>query len=351
MVTRPLRPPGRSRHERRTSPKGPRTVPTRSDQRTKTHIKEAATFLREHGKTKHAETVEGLLTPSGAAALNRLAAETATTYFPIFVTRVEEAHFRATADHANTTLSEVAEDILRRLVDGSYRPAAGVKLPYNSGAKEDGTSLNLKVPADLKEEVTRLVKDPGFVAELGWKPRGASVLLRTGLHNRFPLIPEADLPALVAAYQDGTSLTAVAARFGVAEDVASLALEFQGIPVREKDAWRAERGNTARTLSKAESAEIARRYMGPEGEEGESPYALADEYGVHFNTIYAALEREGIERRPVTVLTDEQREEIVRRARADASLTNKALAAEYGVHVNTINRVLSKAGVSRRSKS
>ena len=349
------RPAGRPhRSERRSPPRGPRTVPlSRQDQRTSDNLTSAAARLREQGKeaAEEAATVASMLTPVGAAFITRYYAQRTPTQFAIRMLESERAHIEAAAKENGDTISTLADQAMYELLHGIYMPTeyATVALPWKSMIKGDFKNLNLKVDGRLKTGVDLLMKDDAFIEDLGWAPGTAGTLIRLWLNERFPMADRLDIAQAIEAYTSGTPLTDLAEQAGVDEAAIARMLTRSGIPLREKDA-QLPPGSTRRLLTPAETEEIVRRYR-----EGEGTYVLARAFGVAPNTVIRTIDRTGTERTSGrrttsrTRLTQKQEQQIVRRYR-DEQVSMRVLAQEFGVGEPTITRLLDAAGVPRRGR-
>lgn len=252
MAHAPTRPPGRNtRSERRKPPRGPRTVPlSPRDQRAKKHFETAAKVLREQGKEEEAATVASMLTPVGAALIQRLhLADRTPVTLHLFMPVAERDHYHQSAKDSGDLLSTLAEQALYEIAEGIFRPARYTRPSPRTGPATDEATLSLKVDKRLKDKVAALLKNDAFLTQLGWKPTSAALLVRLWLQERYPMDPD-QAPA-------GSS------RF-----------------------------------TPEQVSEIVRRYKGSASEEPVGTNVLAREYGVHPTTIIRVLDREGVERRP-----------------------------------------------------
>jgi hypothetical protein len=161
---------------------------SRNDQRTKKHLETAANALRKEGKEAEADTVASMLTPAGVAFIQRVHnADRVPANLPLFMPEAERAHYHQSAEKAGDLLSILAEQALYEVAEGLFRPARYTKAPRREGPATDETTLNLKVDKRLKDRVAGLLKDDRFIAELGWKPTSAALLVRLWLQERYPL--------------------------------------------------------------------------------------------------------------------------------------------------------------------
>lgn len=291
MARNPTRPPGRT--SRTAPPRGPRPVPlSPKDQRTMDTIKSAAAHLGQQGQEEEASTVASLLTPAGAAFITRLYAERETSPMGIHMPGPEKEHFMRAAKGTGDNLSALADQALYEIIEGTFRPSGDEPLstPYGtSGTTEKRGNLNLTVDKRLKVRTDALLDDAAFIAELGWKPRAASTLVRRFLHEQFPMFEGLNVAEAVEAYAAGSTVADLADRYQTDQDIIALMLERNGLALREKDKAR----TSSRSLSAAEKKDIIRRYT----ENDEGTYTLAAEFGVSSRTVSRALDDAGIARR------------------------------------------------------
>ena len=75
-------------------------------------------------------------------------------------------------------------------------------------------------------------------------------------------------------------------------------------------------------------------------ENGIGVVELAEDYGVHRDTVNCHLRRSGVELRPSRVLTDRQTKEVLRRHAAGESMAS--LGRRFGVDPQTVANVLRR---------
>ncbi|MFE1767293.1 hypothetical protein ACFW81_24125 [Streptomyces angustmyceticus] len=256
-------------------------------------IKSAANRLGQQGEEEEAAAVASILTPAGAALIHRIYAERQTVSMPIYMPLTEKEHFVQAAKGTGDVLSNLGDQALHELLQDDFRPGPDDSLAtrYGTGGTTDKRgNLNLTVDNRLKARADALIKDQAFIAELGWKPRAASALVRRFLHEMFPMFEGLDVGQAVEAYAGGATVTELADRYQAEADVIALMLERNGVALREKN----EARTGGRSLSAAEKKDIIRRY---DGGEGEGTYVLAAAFGVSYRTVIRALDDAGIERR------------------------------------------------------
>lgn len=273
MAQTPTRPPNRPRNERRTPPKGPRTVPlSRKDQRTKDNLQAAAERLRAVGNPKYAAVVEGILTPSGAAFIQRLHSERIPTAMTVYMPEAERDHIRKAAEEAGeNNLSALADEALHQFIHGQFRPGPYARATARTTSTNDERTLSLTVDRRLKDQAASLIKDPQFIKGLGWKPRGTALLVRMFLQQQFPMFGDVDPAEVYRAHEAGASAEEIAERFGLDQGAVELLIEPR------------------LGLSPVEEEEIIRRY--DRDPEANGPYALAREFSVHPRTVMRLLDR------------------------------------------------------------
>jgi DNA-binding NarL/FixJ family response regulator len=94
-------------------------------------------------------------------------------------------------------------------------------------------------------------------------------------------------------------------------------------------------------VTTARHEELVRRY-----DAGETVKALAAEFGMHHQTVRAAVAESGVPVRTRERLTAEQISEITRLY--EAGRTTTEIGARYGVYASTIQRQLKRVGVPLR---
>lgn len=262
------------------------------DRHTRDNLTTAAAALKEIGLDEEAQSVASMLTPAGAAFITRTYAERDPVPMPIYMPIPEKDHFMQSAAETGDNLSALGDQALYELVEGTFRPKDGESLatPYGTGGTtEKRGNLNLTIDKRLRTRAELLLKTPEFAAELGWKPRSVSALVRRYLHEVFPMFEGLDVAEAIEAYTSGESVADLADRYQADKDVIALMLERNGLVLREKSG-----SNTpVRVLSPAEKKEIIRRY--DDNEEG--TYRLAKEFGVYPRAVMRLLDKAGIERR------------------------------------------------------
>lgn len=291
MARDPKRPPGRT--GRTAPPRGPRTVPlSPKDRRTMDTIKSAAARLGQQGEEEEATAVASMLTPAGAALIQRIYAERETVSMLIYMPLTEKTHFVQAAKGTGDVLSNIGDQALHALIEGDFRPKSDDSLatPYGTGGTtEKRGNLNLTVDNRLKARADALLKTEAFIDELGWKPRAVSTLVRRYLHEQFPMFEGLNVPEAVEAYAAGASVADLAGRYQADADVIALMLERNGLALREKNETR----TSGRSLSAKEKKEVIRRYT----EDDEGTYVLAAAFGVSYRTVIRLLDDAGVERR------------------------------------------------------
>lgn len=262
------------------------------DRHTRENLKTAVTALKEVGLDEEAQSVASMLTPAGAAFITRTYAERDPVAMPIYMPLTEKDHFMRSAKETGDNLSALGDQALYELVEGTFRPESDEALatPYGTGGtSERRGNLNLTIDKRLRTRAEQLLKVPAFAAELGWKPRSVSALVRRFLHEQFPMFEGLDVANAVESYEAGASVAQLARAYKVDKDVIALMLERNGLALREKDKKR----TSGRSLSAKEQQEVIRRYT--ENEEG--TYVLAAAFGVSYRTVIRLLDDKGIERR------------------------------------------------------
>ncbi|MER6844879.1 hypothetical protein [Streptomyces platensis] len=261
------------------------------DRRTMDTIKSAAARLEQQGEAEEAAAVASMLTPAGAALIQRIYAERQTVNMPIYMPLTEKEHFAQAARSTGDVLSNIGDQALHALVEGDFRPGSDESLatPYGTGGTtEKRGNLNLTVDNRLKARADALLKTKAFIDELGWKPRAVSTLVRRYLHEQFPMFEGLNVAEAVEAYDGGSSVADLADRYKADADVIALMLERNGLALREKN----EARTSGRSLSATEKKEVIRRYA-----EGEGTYVLAAAFGVSYRTVIRLLDDAGVERR------------------------------------------------------
>ena len=97
-----------------------------------------------------------------------------------------------------------------------------------------------------------------------------------------------------------------------------------------------------RRLDQPEADSLVKAYLA-----GESVYDLSDQYGVHRNTVSRILERHGVDRR-YRILREERLRNAIRRYRQGASL--KTIGRELGVSLDTVRKALIRSGEELRPR-
>ncbi|SDR62076.1 MULTISPECIES: hypothetical protein [unclassified Streptomyces] len=243
----------------------------RNDQRTKANIQAAADALRAAGEPEYADTVDGLLTPSGAAFIKRLYAERVPTPMNVYMPEVERDHVRKAAEEAGDNVSALGDQGLYEFIHGKFRPGPYARAAARVTSAGDERTLSLTVDKRLKDEATNLIKNPDFVRELGWKPRGAAMVVRLFLQQQYPMFGDVDPAEVYKAHEAGASVEEITERFGLNQGAVELLVEpRQG-------------------LSPVDEAEIVRRYDADP--QAIVPWALSQEFGVHYVTVTRLLNR------------------------------------------------------------
>ncbi|MFH9425990.1 helix-turn-helix domain-containing protein [Streptomyces sp. NPDC017529] len=304
---------------------------SRKDQQIKDHLAAASTRLRDIGEPDLAGAVSFVLSPDGLPWLRRVRADdgpTERTHLIPTMPSAERDHLHAAAKEAGDDLSRLATQGLREFVSGAFRPAPLPTSPWGSASNATSVNLNLSVDADAKAAAAEYAQQEGVAERLGWKPprrlRPANVARAYLLHT-FPMFEGWPLAEMAEHYRTTESAAAVASRFGYPEDLVLLALEREGLRVYELEVTEGGRG-----LSEEERAEIVRRAAA-----GESVRALAADYGVAIMAVHRVVADAKPKPRRKT-LSAQQRAEIAARYAAGASADS--LAERFGVHVNTIYR-------------
>jgi len=254
-------------------------------------IKSAAARLEQQGEAEEATAVASMLTPAGAALIQRIYAERETVNMPIYMPLTEKEHFVQAAKSTGDVLSNIGDQALHALVEGDFRPKGDDSLttPYGTGGTtEKRGNLNLTVDNRLKARADALLKTKAFIDELGWKPRAVSTLVRRYLHEQFPMFEGLNVAEAVEAYEGGVSVADLAAGYEADADVIALMLERNGLALREKN----EARTAGRSLAAKEKKEVIRRYT-----EGEGTYVLAAAFGVSYRTVIRLLDDADVERR------------------------------------------------------
>lgn len=147
-------------------PKGPRPMATKSE-KLLTDIRAAAQKLRETDAPDLADTIDGLLGPSGWQDLRR-ALSPARPNEPIFIDAEALAAYQEAAAAAGTNLSVVVTAGLRAFIDGNFSPAT---YPRRSKSSGPSRNLNFRLSAELREEFKQAAaarKDElGYVTTIG----------------------------------------------------------------------------------------------------------------------------------------------------------------------------------------
>ncbi|MEW9521828.1 hypothetical protein [Streptomyces tubercidicus] len=243
----------------------------RNDQRTKANIQAAADALRAAGEPEYADTVDGLLTPIGAAFIKRIYAERIPTPMNVYMPEAERDHVRKAAGEAGDNVSAVGDQGLYEFIHGTFRPSPYVRAAARVTSTSDERTFALTVDKRLKDEAARLIKDPDFVRELGWKPRGAAMVVRLFLQQQYPMFGDVDPAEVYRAHEAGASVEEITERFGLNHSAVELLVQpRQG-------------------LSPVDEAEIVRLY--DTDPEAVDPWALCQEFGVHYVTVTRLLDR------------------------------------------------------------
>lgn len=148
-------------------PKGPRPVASKSE-KLLADIRAAADHLRATDAPDLADTINGLLTPSGWQNLRR-ATSPGDPNEPISMNAQDLDAYQAAAEAADTTLSAVVTEGLRAFIAGDFSPAAYPRRVRNSSASR--RNLNFRLSAELREEFKQAAaarKDElGYVTTIG----------------------------------------------------------------------------------------------------------------------------------------------------------------------------------------
>jgi hypothetical protein len=132
-----------------------------------TDIRAAADHLRATDAPDLADTIDGLLGPSGWQDLRR-ALSPARPNEPIFMDAQDLDAYQAAAEAADTNLSAVVTEGLRAFIAGDFSPAAYPRRGKSSGASRN---LNFRLSAELRESFKQAAADRkdelGYVTTIG----------------------------------------------------------------------------------------------------------------------------------------------------------------------------------------
>lgn len=307
---------------------------SRPDQHTADQIKKGAGVLRAAGEKDCADIIEGLLTPVGAAFIQRFHADRPRVNLSMNITDLEVDHYRAAARASGDGLSALADQGLYLFVEGEFRPT-GMLRRRVAGLGIGASSLTLKVDQGLRDQAVALLGDPEFTAGLPWNPEYVGTVVHAYLQEQFPLVEGITVPELTETYEGGKSVAQLARQLKVDKTAILFLLQANRVRLRKTD-LEGQAETAAAVDPELRDQDIFRRYRAG----GVSKVQLSREFGVHPNTVQRALERQGAKARKPAI-DPERYPEIIRRNRE--GVTAAELAQEFGVHPNTIYKITSEA--------
>jgi DNA-binding CsgD family transcriptional regulator len=139
--------------------------------------------------------------------------------------------------------------------------------------------------------------------------------------------------SVVAAYEGGESIRAIARRLKIRAQVIIACLDDAGIVRRHKGA--------KPMLGDSEARQIAEAYLS-----GESAASIGQRFRITPETVRNYLKKEGVPIRPARFWTEERKAEAVRRYEAGES--QQEIANALGCHQTAVSYTLSRLGVVPR---